>query len=456
MSTFSPPLSKGTYSLVTLGCPKNLVDSERMAGLLRLDGYQFVRDVAEADFVVVNTCGFLAAARQESFSAIRDMLHLKKRGKLRGVIVSGCLAQRDKETLLQQYPEIDQVVGVFGRDAIATAVGRLFGSLDEQRTVFHPAPARPLPDNDRLRITPQHLAYLKISEGCNRTCSFCTIPSLRGKHASKPIEDVVAEARQLAAEGVRELIIVAQDTTYYGIDLYGGPKLAELLVELEQIPRLEWIRLMYLYPMYLSDGLIDVLAEARKILPYLDIPLQHINDDVLRRMRRRVGRQRTEELLGALRSKIPHLALRTTFIAGFPGETEAQFEELLEFVVQQQFQRLGAFVFSPEPGTPAIDLDGQLPDEVRKQRRDRLLEAQQKIAFAWNEKQVGRRLDVLIDSEVPDQPGAYLGRTYADAPEIDGAVYVTADGLLPGQIVGCEIVAAQGYDLIAVAVDAPR
>ena len=449
-------MTKATYSLITLGCPKNLVDSERMAGLLRLDGYRFVADPGRADFVVVNTCGFLAAARDESCSAIRDMLELKRRGKLKGLIVSGCLAQRDKEALLKQFPEVDQVVGVFSRDAITTAAERLFGPWNEQRTLFNPAPARPLPDTDRLRITPSHLAYLKISEGCNRTCSFCTIPSLRGRYISKPIDEVAAEAEQLAADGVRELILVAQDTTYYGVDLDGRPRLADLLKRLDQVSDLEWIRLMYLYPMYIDDELIEVIAGADRILPYLDLPLQHISDEVLRRMRRRVGRRNTEELLARLRLAIPELALRTTFIAGFPGETEAQFEELLDFVRGQRFQRLGAFVFSPEPGTPAAELDGQLPDAVRQERRDRLLEAQQAIAFEWNEAQVGRQLDVLIDCDIPDQTNAYLGRSFADAPEIDGAVYVTGAGLLPGQLVSCEIVASQEYDLIGVAVDTPR
>jgi ribosomal protein S12 methylthiotransferase len=445
--------SKGKYTLVTLGCPKNLVDSERMAGRLRLEGYEFVRDVADADFVVVNTCGFLAAARHESADVIREMLRLKKRGKLRGVIVSGCLAERNKEDLLRQFPQVDQVVGVFGRDEIATAAQRLFGELDEQHTLFRPAPTHPLPDTDRLRVTPRHLAYLKISEGCNRTCAFCTIPSIRGPYVSKPIDEVVAEAEQLVAEGVRELNLVAQDTTYYGLDLAGKPQLVQLLARLDRIAGLDWIRLLYLYPMYVDDELIATIAGAQRIVPYLDMPLQHINDEVLQRMRRRVGRERTEKLLADLRGGIPNLVLRTTFITGFPGETAAQFDELLEFVRAQRFERLGAFIFSPEPGTPAIDLDGQVPDRERRQRRDRLLAAQQEVAFAWNQAQVGKRLDVLIDRDIPDTPDAFVGRTYADAPEIDGGVYVTGAGLSPGQIVACEIVGTQDYDLLAVPAD---
>jgi ribosomal protein S12 methylthiotransferase len=445
-------MAKPTYSLITLGCPKNLVDSERMLGLLRLDGYQFVPQAAGADFVVINTCGFLQAARKESLDTIREMVQLKEQGKLRGVIVSGCLAQRDQGALLEQCPGIDQVVGLFSRDEIAKAANRLFGGLEEQRTLFRPAVTRPLPDRDRLRITPEHLAYLKVSEGCDRLCTFCTIPSIRGKHISKPVEEIVAEAEQLAADGVRELNIVAQDTTYYGLDLYGEPRLTEAIRKLEQVDGIRWIRLMYLYPMYFGEELIDLIAGSKKVLPYLDLPLQHINDQMLRRMNRRVTRQQTEELLDRLRERIPNLVLRTTMIAGFPGETDEQFDELLQFVRQRRFERLGAFTYSREPGTPSDRLDGHLPEEVKTQRRDALLAEQQAIAFAWNEAQLGRQLDVLIDGRVPGEDHAFLGRSYADAPEIDGAVYVTGQNLQPGQITPCEIVTYQGYDLVGVAV----
>lgn len=444
--------AKGTYAFVSLGCPKNLVDSERMLGLLQLDGYQLVRDPDGADFVIVNTCGFIEQARNESFASIHEMLELKRRGRTRGVIVSGCLAEREKQSLLERCPEIDQLVGVFGRDHVTKVADRLIGGLQEQRTVFNPAPSRPLSDRARLRITPKHFAYLKISEGCDRLCTFCAIPKMRGKHATKPMEEVIAEARELAADGVRELNIVAQDTTYYGLDLYGETRLAELLRELDQIEGLDWIRVLYLYPMYFTDELIGVLADGKKIVPYLDMPLQHINDTMLRRMQRRVKRNETEALLGKLRSAIPNLVMRTTFITGFPGETDAQFDELVEFVRQQQFERLGVFTYSLEPDTPAAKLDGHLPDDVKEERRERLMAEQQEIAFAWNDRQLGRRLDVLIDSQVPEEPGAFIGRSYADAPDIDGVVYVTGKKLKPGQIVPCEIVASQGYDLIGAAV----
>jgi ribosomal protein S12 methylthiotransferase len=449
-------MSDATFALVSLGCPKNLIDLERMAGLLNMEGFRLVREPEGADFVVINTCGFIADAREESFSAIREMLRLKEQGRLRGVIVAGCLAERERETLLEKFPQIDQLIGVFGRDEIAHAAQRMLGGLNEQRTVFCPAPTRPLSDTHRLRITPRHLGFIKIAEGCNRLCAFCSIPKMRGSYASKPIDEVVAEAEELAADGVRELVVVAQDTTFYGLDWGGGPKLAELLARLDRVEGLEWIRLMYLYPMHITDELIGVIASARRILPYLDLPLQHINDEVLQRMRRRVNRGQTEELIVRLRSAIPGLVLRTTLIAGFPGETKSQFQELVEFVRRQRFERLGAFAFCPEPGTPAYDMDNQVPETARAKRRDRLLAVQQDIAWAWNDAQKGRRMDVIIDRDLPDQAGVFIGRTYADAPEVDGGVYVTGEGLQAGQIVACEIVAAKGYDLIAVPVDKGR
>ncbi len=448
--------SKGKYAFVSLGCPKNLVDSERMLGLLQLDGYELVNDPRGADFAVVNTCGFIEAARTESFAAIDEMLDLKRRGELRGVIVSGCLAERQRGELLESRPEIDHLVGVFGREQVTKVADRLLGGLEEQRMVFNPAPSHPLPDTARMRITPRHFAFLKISEGCDRLCTFCAIPKMRGKHYTKPMEEVIAEARELAADGVRELVIVAQDTTYYGMDLYGKPRLAELLRELEQVEGLDWIRLMYFYPMYVTDEVIDTIAASKRIVPYIDMPLQHINDKMLKRMQRRVNRADTEQLLTKLRERIPNLVLRTTCITGFPGETEAEFEELREFIAEQRFQRLGVFTYSFEPDTPAARLPDQLPEEVKNERRDRLMEVQQQVAFEWCEAQVGRQLEVLIDAAVPNQKGAWVGRSYADAPDVDGVVYVTGQKLTVGAMVPCEIVARSGYDLAAAAIGKPR
>ena len=444
--------TKGTYAFVSLGCPKNTVDSERMLGLLQIDGYQLVADPDGADFVVVNTCGFIEAARQESFAAIKEMVELKQAGRTRGVIVSGCLAERQKEALLDACPEVDHLVGVFGREEITRVADRLIGNLDEQRNVFKPAPTRALSDQNRFRITPRHFAYLKISEGCDRLCTFCAIPGMRGKHASKPVEEIITEARQLAADGVRELIIVAQDTTYYGIDLYGEPRLRELLMELDQIDGFDWIRLMYFYPMYIDEPLAQTIGQAQRILPYIDMPLQHINDTMLKRMARRVTRSQTEELIGLLRAHIPNLAMRTTMITGFPGETEEQFAELVEFVKLQQFERLGVFTYSQEPGTPAINLPHQVDEETKERRRQELMQVQQQIAFDWNAQQIDTTQDVILDSPLEGQPNVFIGRTQADAPDVDSIVYVTGDeSLRPGQIVPCQIVTSEGYDLVGAA-----
>lgn len=450
-----PATCRGTFAMVSLGCPKNLVDSERMLGLLREDGWQLVGEPAGSDLVVVNTCAFIDASRAESYAAINEMLDLKKAGGTRGVIVAGCLAERQKESLLDELPGVDAVIGVFSRDEIARAAERLIGGLGEQRSVFRPAPARALDDSGRMRVTPRHMAYLKISEGCDRTCTFCAIPKMRGKHATKPIEEVVREARELAADGVQELVIVAQDTTYYGIDLYGEPRLVELLDALEAVDGIEWIRLMYLYPIHFTDRLIEKIATSRKIVPYLDMPLQHASDAVLKRMQRRVNRAATEELLEKLRARIPDLVLRTTFITGFPGETREQFAELLEFARRWRFERVGVFTYSLEPDTPAARLDGHLPEEEKTARRDELMLAQQAIAHDHARRQVGRILDVIVDRPSGEREDVWIGRTRCDAPDIDCVVYVTAPGTsaarpLTGRIVPVEIVASTGYDLAGI------
>jgi ribosomal protein S12 methylthiotransferase len=449
------PEIKGTFSFVSLGCPKNLVDSERMLGLLAQDGYALVPDAEKADLVIINTCGFIDAARQESLGVIREMLDRKRAGQLKGVVVAGCLAERQKEMLLEEVPEVDQVVGVFGREEIAKVADRIMGDLHEQRTVFRPAPVQAQDDRARLRITPRHLAYLKVSEGCDRLCTFCAIPAMRGKHVTKPIEKVIDEARELARDGVRELNLVAQDMTYYGVDLYGRPRLAELLRELDQVEGIDWIRVLYNYPNYFTDELYEVLGSSQKIVPYLDMPLQHINDRMLRMMNRRHTRTETEAIITRLRGAIPGLVLRTTFIVGFPGETDAEFEELLAFVESARFERLGVFPYSYEPDTPAVKLPGHLREEIKAERRDRVMAAQQPVAFAFNEGLVGRTLDVLIDGPTPDGNDLWLGRTYADAPDVDGVAYVKGAGLEPGDLAACEIVATEGYDLIARAVPVP-
>jgi ribosomal protein S12 methylthiotransferase len=478
--------TKGTFAFVSLGCAKALVDSETMLGKLAADGYVLQASPEGADVVVVNTCGFIEPARQESLGVIREMLDLKRQGKVKAVVVAGCLAERKKEALLEEVPEVDHIVGVFGRDEIVSVCDQVTArsdkvtlregdretrrqgdkekrlgsislsprlrnhhSLTEQRTLFRPAPVKALNDQARLRITPRHFAYLKISEGCDRLCTFCAIPGMRGKHVTKPIEQVVEEAEELAADGVRELNIVAQDTTYYGLDLYGKVRLVELLKELEGIDGLDWIRLLYAYPMYITDELLETIVQSEKVIPYLDLPLQHINDTMLRRMARRVTRSETEELLARLRSTISGLVLRTTFIVGFPGETDEQFEELCDFVSEAKFERVGVFTYSKEPDTPADRLEGHLSEEVKNARRNRLMEVQQENALEWSTAQVGREYEVLIDSVDAEVPGWYLGRSYADAPEIDGVVRVKGKHLRPGDMVRAKVTSADGYDLVA-------
>jgi ribosomal protein S12 methylthiotransferase len=450
----SAPAGKGTYAFVSLGCPKNLVDSERMLGKLAQDGYALQPDADGADVVVVNTCGFIEPARQESLGVIREMLALKKAGRVGSVVVAGCMAERQREVLLEQVPEVDQIVGVFGREEITEVVDRAVAHITEQRSVFRPAPVRALEDTARLRITPRHYAYLKISEGCDRLCTYCAIPKMRGKHVTKPIEEVLREARELAADGVRELIIVAQDTTYYGMDLYGKVRLAELLREMDRLDGIEWIRILYAYPEHIGDDLLDTLAASKKIIPYMDMPLQHINDRMLRRMIRRVDRKATEALLAKLRSAWPNLAMRTTFIVGFPGETEAEYEELKQFVAEQKFERAGVFPYSLEPGTPAEKMDGHLPEEVKQARVAGIMEVQQGIAFDFAQKQIGTEQTVLIDGPDPEFANHSRGRTTADSPEIDCEVRVKGKNLKPGDFVSVKITAADGYDLAGRAVGA--
>ncbi len=441
-----------TISFVSLGCSKNLVDSERMLGLLGQDGYALVPESQASDLVIINTCGFIDAARKESVGVIEEMLERKRSGAVRGVIVAGCLAERQKESLLEQFPDVDHVVGVFGREDIVKVADRLLGGLDEQRALFRPAPVQAQDDRARLRITPRHLAYLKVSEGCDRLCTFCAIPYMRGKHVTKPIEMVVAEAQELAADGVRELILVAQDMTYYGVDLYGRPRLAELLREIDQIDGIDWVRILYCYPQFFTDELYEVLGNNQKIIPYLDMPLQHINDRLLKQMNRRHTRSETEAIIARLRQTIPGLVLRTTMIVGFPGETDAEFAELEEFVTATRFERLGAFTYSFEADTPAAKLPNQLPDELKTERKERLMNAQQPIAFAFNQSQVGRTLDVLIDAKAPEGKDLWMGRTFADAPDVDGTAWVTASHVKPGDLVECSIKGAHEHDLVAVPV----
>lgn len=444
-----------TFAFVSLGCPKNLVDSERMLGLLAADGYVPVSDPRGADMVIVNTCGFIESARQESRAVINEMTALKERGEVGGVIVAGCLAERMGQQLISEIPLVDHAVGVFGREEIARVADRFMNGSLEQRTLFRPAAVKAQLDTARLRVTPRHYAYLKVSEGCDRTCTFCAIPKMRGKHVTKPVEQVIAEAEELARDGVRELILVSQDTTYYGKDLYGEVRLADLLRQLDRIDGIEWIRLLYAYPEHIDDELIETLANAKRIVPYLDMPLQHINDRVLKRMQRRVNRRMTETLLERLRRDWPGVALRTTFIVGFPGETQAEFEELVEFVRAFGFDRAGVFTYSYEEGTPATRLDGHWDEPVKTDRRNRLMEVQQSIAFAKAREKVGSETVVLVDGDGPDRSKRRRARGTADAPDIDTIVWLEGKKANPGQFVRARVTRADGYDLVAKSIGEP-
>ena len=448
-----------TFAFVSLGCPKNLVDSERMLGKLAQEGFTLVPDASQADVVVVNTCGFIEPARQESLGVLREMVELKTGGKVKAVIAAGCLAEREKDGLRDQVPGLDHMVGVFGREEIAQAVelslerigtrkGRKRLPAEELSGIFRPAPVKALEDTARLRATPRHYAYLKISEGCDRLCTFCAIPQMRGKHVSKPVEEILREARELADDGVRELCLVAQDSTYYGIDLYGEARLAPLLRELDQLDGIDWIRLHYAYPAHVTDDLVKTLAEARKIVPYIDMPLQHINDRVLRRMNRKTTRSATEDIINRLRAGIPGLVLRSTFLVGFPGETEAEYEELVNWVREAKIERLGVFAYSHEPTTPSAKLEGAVAEEEKARRRDHLMAVQQEVAFAHARSRIGQAMPVMIDGPDPEMPGWHLGRTMADAPDIDPVARIKAKVLEPGTIVQAEITGSDGYDLM--------
>src|SRR4051812_7816165 len=470
-----------SVAFVSLGCPKNLVDSERMLGLLAEDGLAITNDPAAADAIVVNTCGFLEASKDESLEAIRDAIRMKSEGRCRRVVVAGCLVQRHKTKLLNDVPEVDRLVGVFDREHIVEAVhgqenprqehGHFLGKYHDLSRELAQAQAHGLQsvgfvketktnrlpvfedDRARLRLTPRHYAYLRISEGCNQGCTFCTIPSIRGPMRSKPLEQILAEARELAADGAVELNLIGQDTTSFGTDIGYGPGLAGLLRALDrELKDVHWLRLMYAYPSCFTDEMIGTIADAGRVVKYIDMPLQHINDELLTKMRRRVTRKQIETLLEKLRKRVPGIAIRTTFIAGAPGETEAQHQELVKFVRDFGFEMMGVFPFSPEPGTPMGRMGGQLPDTVKQARVEELMLTQQKVAFVRSKRTVGKTVQVLIDRPAGrDAEDGYVGRTQAQAPDIDSVTFVHSEGvdLHPGQVLDVKVTDYQAYDLVA-------
>ena len=436
-----------TLAFITLGCPKNTVDSEHMIGLLVQAGFRTVADPAEAEVVVINTCGFLQSAVRESKRAIAEIVACKGRGRLRRIIVAGCLAQRAGPALLEEFPGVDAVLGTGQWSEVARVASHLLDGA-ATRPVMIERPGGALePLGPRPLSTPPHIAYLKISEGCDQRCTFCVIPQLRGPQHSRAIEDLVSEATNLAAAGVRELNVIGQDTTAYGADLPGQPALADLLEALDQVAGLSWIRVQYTYPRRWTDRLIEVWAKAARVVPYVDLPLQHVATGQLRAMARGITGPASRALVRRIRAGIPGVSLRTTFIVGFPGETEEQFGELCRYVEDEPFEHLVVFPYEREPGTAAWDMTPRVPLTVRRARRARLLELQQRLARTRNAGRVGERLTVMIDG--PAGRNQYAARTAGSAFEVDGGVVVEGDGLVPGTLVEVRVTGAAAYDLFA-------
>ncbi len=432
-------------AVVSLGCPKNLVDSEQMLGWLVQNGFALTTELERADVIIVNTCGFLQAAVQENLRELRRLARYKRRGCCKALIATGCLVSRYPQLVAQAVPEVDACLGVHELHRIAEVTAKALGLAVRQQEVLGEPPYA-----SRIVSTPHWYAYLKIAEGCDRTCTFCVIPAIRGKQRSRPMEELVAEAEELVAQGVRELILIAQDTTRYGVDLYGTPALPALVQRLAQLEGLKWLRLLYCYPTAVSERLIEVMAAYPRVARYIDIPLQHSHPDILRRMGRGGDERIYARLVEKLRTAMPDIAIRTTFIVGFPGETEHHFEHLLEFVKAMKFDRVGVFVFSPEPGSPAAEFSDQVPSEVAEERKHRLLMLQQEISQRRNQTLVGKELEVVLE-RWDARTGTYIARSQYEAPEIDGVVKVrgaSSDGRL-GTFVTVRVVKAQPYDLVA-------
>ena len=431
---------------ISLGCDKNLVDSEVMLGLLDKKGYQIVDSEEDADIIVVNTCCFIHDAKEESIQTILEMAEYKKEGKLKALIVTGCLAQRYQQEIIDEIPEVDAVLGTTSYDHIVEAVEEAL--VGNGHVILEDVDALPDVKEKRLVTTGGHYAYMKIAEGCDKHCTYCIIPKLRGNYRSVPMEKLLAEAKDLADQGVKELILVAQETTVYGKDIYGEKSLHKLLRELCKIAGIQWIRILYCYPEEIYDELIQTIKEENKVCHYLDLPIQHASDAVLKRMGRRTSKTQLVEIIEKLRKEIPDISLRTTLITGFPGETQEQHEELKDFVDEMEFDRLGVFTYSPEEDTPAATMADQIPEEVKEDRQAELMELQQEIAFDLAEDMVGREVLVMIEGKVADE-NAYVGRTYKDAPNVDGLIFINTDEeLMSGDFARVRVTGALEYDLI--------
>lgn len=431
---------------ISLGCDKNLVDTEVMLGMLASRGYEMTNDEQEADIIVINTCCFIHDAKEESIQNILEMAEYKKNGSAKALIVTGCMAERYRQEILDEIPEVDEVLGTTAYDRILDAVDAALAGQHEVMTVD--LDALPLPETKRLVTTGGHFAYLKIAEGCDKHCTYCIIPKIRGNFRSVPMERLLKEAQDLAEQGVKELILVAQETTLYGKDLYGEKSLPKLLRELCKISGIRWIRILYCYPEEITDELIQVMKEEPKICHYLDLPIQHANDTILKRMGRRTSKQELIDIVQKLRKEIPDICLRTTLITGFPGETQEQHEEVMEFIDTLEFDRLGAFTYSPEEDTPAATFEDQIDEEVKEDRQADIMELQQEIAFDKAEDMIGREVLVMIEGKVADE-NAYVGRTYRDAPNVDGLIFINTDvELISGDFAKVKVTGALDYDLI--------
>lgn len=431
---------------ISLGCDKNLVDTEVMLGMLASRGYEMTNDEQEADIIVINTCCFIHDAKEESIQNILEMAEYKKNGSAKALIVTGCMAERYRQEILDEIPEVDEVLGTTAYDRILDAVDAALAGQHEVMTAD--LDALPLPETKRLVTTGGHFAYLKIAEGCDKHCTYCIIPKIRGNFRSVPMERLLKEAQDLAEQGVKELILVAQETTLYGKDLYGEKSLPKLLRELCKISGIRWIRILYCYPEEITDELIQVMKEEPKICHYLDLPIQHANDTILKRMGRRTSKQELIDIVQKLRKEIPDICLRTTLITGFPGETQEQHEEVMEFIDTLEFDRLGAFTYSPEEDTPAATFEDQIDEGVKEDRQADIMELQQEIAFDKAEDMIGREVLVMIEGKVADE-NAYVGRTYRDAPNVDGLIFINTDvELISGDFAKVKVTGALDYDLI--------
>lgn len=436
---------------ISLGCDKNLADSEEMLGLLTAGGHEITDDETQADAIVINTCCFIKDAKEESVETILEMAEYKKTGSCHALIVTGCMAQRYQKEIIEEVPEVDAVLGTTSYGDIVKALEEaVAGNHFEE---FHDIDYLPDTGSKRVLTTGGHFGYLKIAEGCDKHCTYCIIPKLRGKFRSVPMERLIAQAEDMAEQGVKELILVAQETTVYGKDLYGKKSLHILLKKLCEIRGIRWIRILYCYPEEIYDELIETIRDEKKICHYLDIPIQHASDRILKRMGRRTSKQELIDIVGKLRKEIPDIVLRTTLITGFPGETEEDHEELKEFVDEMEFDRLGVFTYSPEENTPAAEMADQVPEEVKEERRDELMELQQEISYDRGQDRIGQELLVMIEGKVADE-SAYIGRTYGDAPKVDGYIFVqTGELLMTGDFAKVRVTGALEYDLIGVLSD---